>query len=411
MSRRFPLLQYPGYVRFWSADAISVAGSSFTMLAIPFIAEKTLHVSNTELGVLRGAGWLPYLLFGLLAGVYVDRHRRQPLLIGADFARAVLLAVIPIAAAFDALTLPVLLGVVLAFGTVSMLYDAAHQSFPPALVPKPLLTVAWARLEQSNAVAGTGGPPVAGSVITLLGAPLAMLVDAVSYLVSGVLLATVRPLHPEVAFGKDQPRDLRREIREGLAWVYRSSTLRPFALASHLWMFAQGMITTLLLALVLDVMDLNGLLVGVIFAATGIGAVFGSTGSAWFGHRLGVGPAIIACRWVAPIAYATVPLAGDSAGGIVLLCAGQLLFGLSLGLDGPIEMGYRQSVTPPELLGRMNATLRSLNRGMIVIGAPLGGFLADRLGLRPALWIGIGIMVAQAVLLQASRFRHARITD
>ncbi|MEV8371529.1 MFS transporter [Kribbella sp. NPDC056861] len=411
MSRRYPLLQYPGYVRFWSADAISVAGSSFTMLAIPFIAEKTLDVSTTELGVLRGAGWLPYLLFGLLAGVFVDRHRRQPILVGADFTRAGILAVIPIAAALDALTLPVLLGVVFAFGAVSMLYDAAHQSFPPALVPKPLLTAAWARLEQSNAVAGTGGPPLAGGVITLLGAPIAMLIDAVSYLVSGILLAGVRPLHPEVALGKNEPRNLRREIREGLAWVYHHEAFRPFALSSHLWMFAQGMLTTLMLALLLDEMDLSGLKVGIIFAAAGIGAVFGSTGSESFGRRFGVGPAILACRWLSPITYATVPLAGDSTSGLVLLCAGQFVFGISLGLDGPIEMGYRQSATPPELLGRLNATLRSLNRGMIVIGAPLGGFLGDRIGLRPALWIGVGVMVAQAVGLQLSRFRHARITD
>ncbi|MDX6283986.1 MAG: hypothetical protein QOH03_5057, partial [Kribbellaceae bacterium] len=151
--RRYPLLEQPGYVRFWAADAVSMAGSAFTTLAVPIIAALTLHVSTTELGILRGAAWLPYPLFGLLVGVYVDRHRRQPLLIGADFARAVVLGVIPLAAVLDVLTYPLLVCVTLVFGSLSIVYDAAHQSFPPVLVPKPLLTAAYARLEQSAAVA------------------------------------------------------------------------------------------------------------------------------------------------------------------------------------------------------------------------------------------------------------------
>jgi MFS family permease len=411
MGRRFPLLQYPGYVRFWVADAVSMAGSSFTGLAIPAIALLTLDVSTTELGILRGAGWLPYLLFGLLAGVHVDRHRRRPLLIGADLARALVLGVIPLAAALDVLSLPLLLGVVFVFGTLSLVYDAAHQSFPPSLVPRPLLTAAYARMEQTSAVAQTGGPALAGAVIKLIGAPVAILVDAVSYLASGLLLATVRPLHPEVATGNDQPRHLRREIREGLNWVYRNSTLGPLALTSHLWFVGQGMITTIYLDFALKVLDLGTVLLGVTLAISGVGSVIGATASGWFGRRYGVGPAIIACRWACPIAYVTIPLAGDGTSGLVLLCAGQLLFGLSIGLDSPIEMGYRQSITSPELLGRMNATIRSLNRAAIVIGAPLGGLLADRFGHRQALWIGVAIMVVQAALLQGSRFRHARLTD
>ncbi|GAA1569450.1 MFS transporter [Kribbella sancticallisti] len=398
-------------MRFWMADAVSMVGSSVTGLALQVVAVVTLQASATEVGILNAARWLPYLLFGLLAGVYVDRHRRQPLLVGTDLARAVVLGLIPLAAALDLLTLPLLIAVVLVFGTLSLVYDAAHQSFPPSLVPGPLLTSASARLEQSSAVAQTGGPVAAGALIKLVGAPVAILVDAVSYLVSGILLATVKPLHPEVATGNDQPRNLTQEIRAGLTWVYRSSTLGPLALTSHLWFLCQGMITTVYLVFVLHTLQFSALLLGVTFACGGVGSVIGATASGPFGRWLGVGPSIIACRWLTPVAYLAIPLAGDGAGGLVLLCLAQFGFGLSIGLDSPIEMGYRSSITPSRLLGRMNATMRSLNRAAIVIGAPLGGLLADHLGHRPALWIAVGGMFLQAILIHRSKFRHARLTD
>ncbi|WP_328323840.1 MFS transporter [Kribbella sp. NBC_00382] len=408
--RRYPLLEHPGYVRFWTADAVSMAGSAFTALAVPIIAKLTLQVSTTELGILRAAAWLPYPLFGLLVGVYVDRHRRRPLLIGSDFARAVVLGILPLAAALDALTYPLLVCVTLAFGSLSIVYDAAHQSFPPVLVPKPLLTAAYARLEQSAAVAQSAGTPLAGVVIGIIGAPLAILLDAISYLTSAILLSTVRTLEPEVALGKDQPRHLRREIREGLNWVYRNPAFGPVTLTSHLWFIAQGLLTTVYLAYVLG-FEHGAIVLGITLGCTGLGSVLGAGASGWYGRRFGVGPGIIACRWLSPIAYLTVPLAGDSIGGIALLCAGQLLFGISLGLDGPIEMAYRQSITPSGLLGRMNATTRSLNRAMIVVGAPLGGILADGYGIKFALWVGVALMVVQAIWLQLSSFRHARLPD
>ncbi|MEU4194270.1 MFS transporter [Kribbella sp. NPDC026611] len=404
------LLQHRGFVKFWVADAVSMVGSAVTGLALQVVAVVTLKASGTEVGILNAARWVPYLLFGLVAGVIVDRYRRKPLLVGADFARAVVLAVIPVAAAFDVLTLPLLIAVVLVFGTLSLAYDAAHQSFPPSLVPADLLMPANSRLEQSAAVVQTGGPVLAGALIKLLTAPGAILVDAASYLVSGLLLATVRPRTEEVARGTDQPRHLGREIREGLRWVYRSSTLGPLAVTSHVWFVFQGLLTTVYVLFVLNTLALGAFWLGVIYAFGGVGSVIGATASGWAGRRFGVGPAIIACRWVAPVAYLTAPLAGDTTFGIVLLCAGQFVFGISLGVDSPIELSYRQSITPSSLLGRMNATMRSLNRAAIVVGAPVGGLLADHFSTRTALWVGVAGMVVQAVLLTRSDFRHARLT-
>ena len=161
-------------------------------------------------------------------------------------------------------------------------------------------------------------------------------------------------------------------------------------MTSHVWFVFQGLLTTVYVLFVLNTLGSGAFWLGVTYAFGGIGSVIGATASSWVGRRFGVGPTIIACRWLSPLAYLTAPLAGDNAAGIVLLCAGQFLLGLSLGIDSPIEMGYRQSITPSGLLGRMNATMRSLNRAAIVIGAPVGGLLADHLGTRTALWVGVG---------------------
>jgi predicted MFS family arabinose efflux permease len=307
------------------------------------------------------------------------------------------------------LTLPVLVVVVVAFGALSLVYDAAHQSFPPVLVPGPRLTPAYARLEQTSAVAQTGGPVLAGALVKVIGAPLAILTDAASYLISGILLASLRA--PEPAPDRSKPHNLRAEVREGLSWVYRNSTLGPLAITSHAWFLFQGMITTIYVLYVLQALAMNAFLLGVTYALSGVGSVLGATSSGWVGRRFGVGPAIIGCRWMSPVAYLLIPLAGSDTSGLVMLCVAQFLFGLSIGIDSPIELGYRQSITPNGLLGRMNATMRSVNRGAIVIGAPLGGLLVDHLGHRPALWIAVGGMVLQAAVLNRSRFRHARLAD
>jgi hypothetical protein len=217
----------------------------------------------------------------------------------------------------DVPTLPVLVVVVVAFGALSLLYDAAHQSFPPVLVPGPLLTPAYARLEQTSAVAQTGGPVLAGALVKVIGAPLAILTDAASYLISGILLASLRA--PEPAPDRSKPHNLRAEVREGLSWVYRNSTLGPLAITSHAWFLFQGMITTIYVLYVLQALAMNAFLLGVTYALSGVGSVLGATSSGWVGRRFGVGPAIIGCRWMSPVAYLLIPLAGSDTSGLVML--------------------------------------------------------------------------------------------
>ncbi|MBB5805738.1 putative MFS family arabinose efflux permease [Saccharothrix ecbatanensis] len=404
--RTIKLLHHRDFVRFWTADTVSLAGTHVTTLALQAVAILTLGASLTETGTLAASRWLPYLLFGLVAGVLVDRRRRLPVLIGADFARAAVLALIPLAAFTDTLTLPLLFGLVVVFGTLSLFYDAAHQSFLPLIVPTERLTDANARLEQTGSVAQGLGPLVGGALVKLIGGPLAILVDAVSYLISGLVLATLRTREqlPEAP-----KRDLRAELREGLRWVYGHKVLRPLAIASHAWFLFTAMVTPVFSFLMLNELGFDALDLGITYAVGGVGGVLGASVSSHAGRRFGVGPVIVAARWLTPVAYALVPFATSSATGFTLLCAAQFLFWLSATLDSAVEMGYRQTITPARLLGRSFATMRSVNRASLMVGALVGGVLAEWLGIGTALWIAVVGLVGQAVGMTFSAVRHARL--
>lgn len=407
------LFAYPGYARFWSADTVSTFGTYITTVALPTLAVVTLKASDTQVGLLNGARWTPYLLFGLLAGVVADRYRRRPILVATDLVRGSLLALVAILAALHEVNIYELAGFVFVFGGLSLLYDAAHQSYLPRLVPPASLTVANARLEQTTALAQTTGPFIGGSLVAAIGAPLAMVIDAVSYLASGLTLATIRVDEP---VPHAESRNLRAEMREGLSFVYgrRDPVMRAYALTLHARFLFASIIGTVFTLFVLR--DLGsgsaraafGL--GLVLAAGGVGAVLGNGMSQRLG-RDGVGRVMVGERVAEPFAWMLVPLAVSGAAGWVMAAGAQFLAWVALGASGPNEMAYRQSATPDRLQGRVNATVRSLNWGMITFGAPIGGLLAQHLGYRPALWVGIGGMVLAAVVAAVSPMRGARVAE
>ena len=396
-------------MRFWTASTVSGFGTYITTLAVQILVVVTLHQQAAGVGLVSAARWLPYMLFGVVAGVLVDRSRRRPILIITDLGRGALLIAIPLLAFSHHLSLVVLIVFMAVFGLMSLFNDAAFQSFLPRLVPPSLLTSANARLNQSDAVAQTSGPALAGGLVSLLTAPWAVLIDAATYFISGLLLLRSPVIEPAPTAAP--ARKIRADAVEGLRWVYTHPMLRPLALSTHGWFLCSAVTSAVLVPFALRTLGLNAFGLGLSLAAGGLGGLVGSLSATRLGTRFAAGRVVIACRALAALSWAVVALSTNDWGGWVLFGFGQFLFGLSMGAENANEMSYWQAVTPDRLQGRMNATRRSINRSMLVIGAPLGGLLADTIGYRPMLWAAAAGFLTAATALRLSRFRNARLDE
>ncbi len=397
----------PGFTKFWAASSASDLGTYFTTVAVQVLVVVTLGRGAFGVGLVTAARWLPYLIFGLVAGIVVDRTAHRPLLVLTDLARGGLLVAVPVLALAHRLSLPTLTVFMAVFGLLSLFNDAAAQSFLPRLVPPELLTRANARLDQGGAAAQTTGPALAGGLVSLVGAPWAVLVDVLSYLVSGLLIARIPITEP--------PRrpitvsHVWREAAAGARWIYRHRTLRPLALSTHAWFLCWAIAGAILAPYVLRTLGIGAFGLGLFLSVAGVGGLLGASSATRLGARFGAGRVVIVARAGTGLSWALVALSGRGWVGWLLLAAGQLLLGLSMGAESANEMGYWQAVTPDDLQGRTSATRRSVNRAMLVIGAPLGGALADLVGYRPMLWAAAVGFLLVAASLSCSPFRHARV--
>lgn len=385
--------------RYWSAAAISSFGTAVTAVAMPILVVKTLEASPFEVGVVSAAQFVPYAVLGLVAGVYSDRWRRRPILVWGSVGRALALGTIPVLSVLGVLRVWVLVVLLLAFGAFSVFAFAATQSLLPRVVARERLVVANARLDQTDAAAQTLGPALGGGLVGLLGAPVAIAVDAVSYLVDALLNAGLRVEEPRA--DRRTPRDMRSEIGEGLRWTYRHGALGPLAVSTHTWFVANAAGFTALSVVALRTIGMSSFLFGVLLALSGVTAFAGASLAATLGRRIGTGPAITWARTGYPVAWLLAALAPASTAGVPLLFAALALHGLLAGLENANEMGYRQLITPDRLLGRVNATMRSANRTAGAAGAVLGGTALTILGERPTL---VTVAVLFAVAAAIARF-------
>ncbi|HEX5087675.1 MAG TPA: MFS transporter [Nocardioides sp.] len=398
------------FLLFWRANAVSAFGMYITLLALQALVVLTLHGSATEVGWLSSARWLPYLVLGIVVGALVDRRPRQPVLVATDVIQAGLLATIPVLWWVHRLSFPVLLVIVLAYGATSVVNGAAAMSFLPRLVPREHLQRAHARGDGADAVAMSSGPALGGLLVSTLGAPLAVLVDAATYLYSAVTLSRIRVTEPPARAGT-RARDLVAEIRDGLRWVYRGSGLTTLAVATHGWFVGNAVVAVVLAPYALLTLGLSAFQLGLVGAIGGIGAVVGAAVTTRVGLALGTGRTIIACHAVDVVGVLVMVAAGAASHSWVafaVLAAGQGLYGLSLGMSNSHEMSYRQLITPDELQARTNTTLRSLNRAVMVVVAPVAGILADAWGIRPTLVAAAAVFAVVSCGLALSPFRLVR---
>jgi len=389
---------------------VSGLGTYVTLFALQTLVVLTLHGSAADVGWLNAARWLPYLAFGLVVGAIVDGRRRLPLMVGTDLLQAALLLTIPLLWWLGLLSLPALLLVVFGYGTASVINVAAAMSLLPRLVEPQHLQPAHARVDGADAVSATVGPALGGLLVTAVGAPLAILVDSLTYVYSALTLRRIDLSEPAPKTGVTA-KGLLREVFDGVRWVYRSSGLSVLALSTHGWFVGHAVVGVVLAPYVLGTLELSAFQFGAIGASGGIGAVLGATVTTRVGRRLGTGRTIIVCHLTTTLGVIAMVLAGQIAAPgatVAVIMVGQGLYGLAMGMSNSHEMSYRQLVTPDELQVRTNTTLRSLNRAVIVIVAPLAGFLADAWGNRPLLGLAAAIFALVAAGLGMSSFRNVR---
>lgn len=399
------MLAYPAFVRLWLAGTVAWLGSFTFGLALQLLLIETLEADQAAIGFVRAAQWVPALAVGLLAGVLTDRVRRRPVLVAADTTTALATGAIGALALADLLTVPVLAGLVALVGGASMFFHAAHQSYLPGLVPMPLLPVANARIEQTTTAAEALGPLLVGVLVRYLSAPVAVLFTAACNAVSALLLATTRAEEP--APERPADRHLGRELREGAAWVYRHRTLAPYAVSLHLWFFANSAVTTVFVFHATEELGLDAVAVGLVLSCAGVSGVVGAGLAPRAAERFGVGRVSAAAMWLHPAAFLFLLLAPSGSAAAVVLGAGQLVNGLGLGLKGPLDLSYRNAVTPDRLRARMNGTIRAVNWGSIAVAAPLAGLAATAYGDRPVIAAGIAGLAVAALVLTLSPFRRA----
>ena len=385
-------------------------GTYVTLFALQTLVVLTLHGSAADVGWLNAARWLPYLVFGLVVGALVDGRRRLPLMVGTDLVQAVLLVTIPVMWWLGLLSLPVLMLIVVAYGTASVVNVAAAMSFLPRLVDAPYLQAAHARTDGSDAVASTAGPALGGLVVSAVGAPLAVLLDSVTYVYSALTLRRIDVDEPAPRTGVTA-RGLLKDVADGVRWAYRGSGLAALALSTHAWFVGHAVVGVVLAPYVLRTLDLSAFEFGLIGAAGGVGALLGAVVTTRVGRRLGTGRTIILCDLLNALGVVVIVLAGQQtsrAATLAVIVVGQGIYGVAMGMSNSHETSYRQLVTPDELQARTNTTLRSLNRAAVVVTAPIAGILADAWGIRPMLVVAAAIFALVAAGLGATSFRNVR---
>jgi MFS family permease len=383
-SARLGLLREHDFRQLFVADTISQIGTQVSLLALPLVAVLALHATPFEVGLLAACDTAAFLLLGLPAGAWVDRMRRRNVLIAGDVGRAIVLATVPVAWWLGVLSMPQLYLVGLLAGVFTVFFDVAYQSYLPHLVGRANLVEGNAKLEAVRGINQIAGPTVAGLVIQLLTAPVAVLIDALSFAGSALFVSLIRKREPMPEKAPDA--HLGREIREGLRFVLGNRLLRSIAACTGSSNFFAGITGAMMIVLLARDLRLSPSTIGLIFSFGAIGGLVGALTATRIAKWLGQGPTIwISIAITAPFGV-FMPLAqrgwllGGAAFGFLVFWFGAVVYNI-------VQVSFRQGLTPERLLGRMNATMRFLVWGTMPLGGLLGGVLGETIGVRPALWV------------------------
>lgn len=401
MARMTGLWRNSQFALLWAAQTVSHLGSQITLLALPLTAVLALGASPAEMGLLGAAEFAPWLLVGLFAGVWVDRLRRRPILMAADLGRALLLLTVPLAAMLGMLSLPLLYVIAFLVGILSVLFEVAYNAFLPSLVRRDELVEGNSKLLASASAAEIAGPGIAGGLAQLVTAPVAVAVDAVSYIASALLVGFIRVKEPQPVPRSE--RSMAREVREGLGALLNDRLLRTLVIASTAANMALAVHTTLRILYATRDLRLEPALLGLVLALGSIGGLPAVLLVGRATRRFGLGPTIVGAAVLMAVGGLFFPLAGGPLPVVMgVLVAGLMLSSLG-GMTYVITVGsLRQAVTPQRLQGRVSASARFISRSAIPVGAIVGGLLGEWLGLRLTLALASACSLLMALYVWLS---------
>lgn len=396
--RAVSVLRNPDFVRLWTAATISQFGTQISLLALPLVAVTLLNASAFEVAALGTIEFLPFILFSLPAGAWVDQLRRRPILIAGDVGRAAALATIPATYALGILTILQLYAVGFVVGTLTVSFDVAYQSYLPSLVDRDQLVDGNGNLETSRTIALTAGPALGGGLIGIVTAPLAILADAISFVLSAVFTFAIRRHEPTPDRHADEHGrargSLRQEVADGLRFVLGNRYLRGIAASTATANFFSNVAYATFIVYAVRDLGLMPLAIGVTFGLGNVGSIIGALTAERIARRFGVGPTIVGATLLGGPGLLLIALAPRGFP-VLFLVAGAFLQGFGVVVYNINQLSFRQAITPTSMQGRMNATMRFIVWGTIPLGTILGGVIATLVGLQAAILVGaVGAFLA-----------------
>ncbi len=397
------------FLNLWIAESISQMGSHVSLVALPLLAIYVLDAAPSQMGFLTAAGTAPFLLIGLFVGVWVDRVRRRPLMIVADLLRGLLLLLIPLAWALDMLRIELLYVIAFLAGCLTVVFDISWQAMLPSVVPRRNLVEANSKLQLSASVAQVSGPGAGGALVGLLGAPVTILVDAVSYFVSAVFLFRIRS-EPPATPGSGETRDIWREILSGLQLTYRDAILRPLVYSRVVVTFSAGLFFAVYVLFMVDDLGLSATAVGIIFGLGGLGSLLGAAIAECLSRRYGEGRTVIGAQFAFGVFAIALPLTVFfPAIALLLVLISEFAQWMAHIIFQINELSIRQTTVDDRYLGRVGAVFQFFGRGLTPLGAIVGGILGEVIGVQLTLVVAsAGFFVAFAFVL-ASPLRSYRL--
>lgn len=390
--------------RYWSAMAVSQTGTAVTAVALPLVAVTTLDASAFEVSLLTAATYLAWAVIGLPAGVVVQRLPLRGTQVAMDVVRAAAIGSVPLAWWLGHLTMAHLVGAALVISLANVMFDIGNQTFLPSIVSRDELTARNSLVSATHSATQLGGPSLGGVVVQVLGAVPTLLLDAVSFVVSAVLLRGLpRGSAPASPAG---PR-MGAMIREGWRFVVRHPVMRPCMLGATTDNFANGALMAIIPVYLVRTLHASPALVGILIAADGVGSLVGAALAPWLTARLGSARAMLIAA-IAGAALAQLMPLGDGVWGMVAFAVANVGFGIGVVVFSIGARTHRQVTSPPELLSRVIATVRFVSWGAIPFGALLGGAVASFAGPRGGLWVACLLTLLAPAVLWFSPVRRLR---